>query len=219
MKEYFERCLVAEYRQEKGGASWAIEERDGEVCILFEKSNGAEDWANNLHFHAVPYRGMRPVWQCHAGFLKVWRSVEEKVAEALREAMERGMPKRITVVGYSHGAALAVLCHEWIWYRYPAHRAHLWGYGFGCPRVLYGCLPPPIAQRWERFFVVRNLDDLVTHLPPRVMGYCHVGNLVEIGERDRYSSVEAHRPESYLAELERARPQIGEDGRLKSAPF
>ena len=109
--------------------------------------------------------------------------------------------KRVVIIGYSHGAALSLLCHEYVWFHRPDLRERLLGVGFGCPRVLYGCLPPEIAPRWEQFYVVRNLDDLITHLPPRVLGYCHVGNLVEVGKEGRYSSVDAHRPESYRREL------------------
>jgi len=58
-------------------------------------------------------------------------------------------------------------------------------------------------RRWERFTVIRNLDDLVTHMPPAVLGFSHVGELLEIGEKGRYSRVDAHRPENILAELER----------------
>ena len=168
--------------------------------ILFEKSHGLTDWLNNLQFHAAPYREMNPVWQCHSGFLKVWKSVKPHLEERVRRAVGNRTP--ITVVGYSHGAALAVLCHEWVWYHNPTARRTLTGYGFGCPRVLYGCATPSLARRWERFYVIRNLDDAVTHLPPRVMGYCHVGNLITVGEDGRYSPMDAHRPENYQRELE-----------------
>ena len=133
----------------------------------------------------------------HGGFLRVWESIKECISEEIQNKYYQ----KITVVGYSHGAALAVLCHEWIWYHHPTARKNLTGYGFGCPRVLYGCATPTLARRWERFYVVRNIDDAVTHLPPRIMGYCHVGNLITVGEAGRYSQIDAHRPENYQKEL------------------
>ena len=199
LRENFDACLNADYEQGENGASWATEMHGDELWILFEKSNGMEDWLNNLQFHTVPYREMNPIWQCHGGFLKVWKSakpyLEEPVIRAVREN------KKILVIGYSHGAALSVLCVEWIWYHFPSVRTRLFGYGFGCPRVLYGCASPALAQRWRNFYVIRNIDDAVTHLPPRVMGYCHVGNLITVGADGRYSPLAAHRPESYLAVL------------------
>ena len=197
--DYFSACLGATYLHGENGSSWAVEERGDALWVLFEKSNGVEDWLNNLHFHAVPYREMNPVWQCHSGFLQVWKSVKPHLEAVIRQAVKQR--KKITVIGYSHGAALAVLCMEWIWYHFPSCRMTLSGFGFGCPRVLYGCVPPDLAQRWARFYVVRNLDDAVTHLPPRIMGYCHVGNLINVGSDGKYAPLEAHRPEAYLAEL------------------
>ena len=69
--------------------------------------------------------------------------------------------------------------------------------GSAIPRLGFA----PLARRWERFYVIRNLDDAITHLPPRALGYCHVGNLIEVGVNGKYSAIDAHRPESYLAEL------------------
>lgn len=198
--QYFQACLEADYIHEANGASWTVEDRGEEVWILFEKSNGITDWMNNLQYHAVPYREMNPVWQCHSGFLKVWKSVKPHLEGPVAEAKRRG--RRVRVIGYSHGAAIAVLCHEWIYYRFPALRQSLCGFGFGCPRVLYGCVSQNLAQRWKKFYVVRNGEDAVTHLPPRALGYCHVGNLVAIGKDRGYSPIDAHRPENYRKELQ-----------------
>ncbi|MBQ8658695.1 MAG: hypothetical protein IJ506_06125, partial [Clostridia bacterium] len=49
--------------------------------------------------------------------------------------------------------------------------------------------------------LVRNIDDIVTHLPPAVLGYSHVGKLLEIGKKGKYTAVEAHLSENILAEL------------------
>lgn len=193
----FEECLDREYTEERGAVSWSYDRIGESLYLWFEHSNGLRDWLNNLNFSAAPYREMKPEWRCHAGFLKVWKLLCP-ILEPL--ILDREI-ERICVVGYSHGAAIALLCHEYIWYHRPDLREHLCGYGFGCPRVLYGCLPPNIAVRWEHFWRICNAEDLVTRLPPRALGYCHVGRSAEIGERGRYSSVDAHRPESYSREL------------------
>ena len=109
--------------------------------------------------------------------------------------------RKIVTVGYSHGAALAVLCHEYIWFHRPDLRADAEGYGFGCPRVIWGALTVDLQARWEGFTVVRNLDDLVTHMPPVFLGYRHVGGLLEIGKIGKYSAIDAHRAENILSEL------------------
>ena len=198
--------LHASYTEVENGASFAALGKDGTLYILFEWSRGAVDWKNNFDFPAVPYRDMPDRFLCHRGFLKVWKSAEPYIGEILRESTAG----RIVISGYSHGGALAVLCHEYVWFTDPARRISLTGVGFGAPRVLWrlpGTLWP--RKRWENFTVVRNVDDAVTHLPPALLGYRHVGNLLTIGEKGRYSPVDAHRPEAYersLAEYVRTVP-------------
>ncbi len=197
LAELFEACLSKNYTTTPIGGSWAYDRVGDALYLWFEKSNGVRDWLNNLDFAAVPYRDMNPEWRCHAGFLRVWKSIKPHVEPLILDRSVR----RICTVGYSHGAAIAVLCHEYIVYHRPALADTVIGIGYGCPRVLLGCATPALARRWESFFVVRNRDDLVTHLPPTALGFCHVGNLVEIGGNGLYSPIDAHRPEAYLAQL------------------
>ncbi len=198
--ELFRSMLSQRYTEAENAASFAYQVRGESLYIWLEPSNGVIDWFHNLSFAAVPYREMQPEWRCHAGFLTVWKSL----LPHLKTVIFSPSVKSACVVGYSHGAALATLCHEYIYYHRPDLRERLCGYGFGCPRVLHGCVPAEIAARWEEFYMIHNIDDIVTHLPPRKLGYCHVGNLVTIGEKGLYSPIDAHRPESYLKQLERA---------------
>lgn len=196
----FERCLNVPYIRIEGDIDFATERLGSVLQIYFEASDGATDWENNLDFPAKPYGRMNDaVWFAHRGFLKVWKGVEDRIAAEIKDPKIR----KIITVGYSHGAALAVLCHEYIWFHRPDLRAHIEGYGFGCPRVVWGILPPKVKERWERFTVIRNLDDIVTHLPPFALGYTHIGTLLKIGEKEQYSPIDAHRPENILYELQR----------------
>ena len=196
LRELFEACLSADYMHVENGGSFATV-RDGDLLyVFFEKSNGERDWFNNLSFHAVSVGREEENWFCHEGFLSVWRSILPYLEGVLASPSVR----QVVTVGYSHGAALALLCHEYLWYTRADIVGDCEAYGFGCPRVVYG-IAPREGERWRRFFVVRNLDDPVTHLPPRILGYRHVGNLIEIGRSGRYSAVDAHREESYLASL------------------
>ena len=194
----FEECLSKQYTVIENDASFAYEMRGDALYLWFEQSNGVVDWLNNLDFAAVPYRDMSPPWKCHAGFLRVW----ETVRPHLRPLIESPSVSRICTVGYSHGAAIATLCHEFIFFHRADLRDRICGYGFGAPRVLYGCVPPAVAMRWKDFFSVRNRGDLVTCLPPRISGYCHVGVPIEIGTAGKYSPIDAHRPENYILELQ-----------------
>lgn len=196
----FEECLTKTYIEVQNGGSWAYDRVGNSLYLWFEKSNGTVDWLNNIDFAATPYHDMSPPWLCHAGFLRVWQSIRPHVTPLILDPTVR----HICTVGYSHGAAIATLCHEFIWYHRPDLRESICGYGYGAPRVLYTCVPPSVAIRWQSFFLIRNRGDLVTHLPPRAAGYCHAGNMIEIGALYRYSAIDAHRPENYVTELRAA---------------
>lgn len=194
----FSLTLRAPYTEVENDASFAAIGMGSTLCLLFQWSCGAVDWKNNLDFPALPYRDMPHRFLCHRGFLRVWKSAEPYIDEILRGSDAR----KITVAGYSHGGALAMLCHEYVWFTRPHLREGLTGVGFGAPRVLWrlpGTLWP--KERWERFTVVRNADDIVTHLPPALLGYRHTGNLLTVGKPGRYSGADAHRPEAYERSL------------------
>ncbi len=198
LDQLFRRCLEKSYTHVENDGDYACERRGNTLYVYLQCSNGGTDWKNNFDFPAKPYRRMgHTVWRAHRGFARVWKSVEPHLEKAIKDVTLDA----IVTVGYSHGAALAVFCHEYVWYHRPDLRERIEGYGFGCPRVLWGLSSPSLLLRWERFLVVRNLNDLVTHVPPVWLGYRHVGELLEIGEQGKYSTIDAHRPENILREL------------------
>lgn len=194
LTELFSLVLSADYLTVEEDASFAAVGRGGTLCLLFQHSRGSTDWAHNLDFPAIPYREMPHRWMCHRGFLKVWQAAEPYIGEILRTSSVR----RVITAGYSHGGALAVLCHEYVWFHYPHLRTALAGVGFGAPRVLWripGTLWP--KERWETFTVIRNRNDPVTHLPPVLLGYRHTGRVITVGTDGQDSVADAHRPEAY----------------------
>lgn len=196
----FEKCVNGMYVHVENSGDYYIERHRNTLYIYLECSNGTTDWKNNLDFPAKPYKRMgRAVWFAHRGFLKVWKSIEKYLEPYIKDSSI----KRITIVGYSHGAALAVFCHEYAWYHRPDIRDSIEGYGFGCPRVFWGLKNRKMKKRWERFTVVRNIDDIVTHVPPFIFGFSHVGSMLRIGRRGTYNAIDAHRPENIIAELKR----------------
>lgn len=210
----FRECLDSDYTDVGRSASYALRHDGEHLYIFFECSNGIEDWLNNLDFRYVPYDSggdnkkyaSSPVY-VHNGFMNVWQSAKPHIYDAV----EKSKPEYITVVGYSHGAALAVLCYDSLIDILPDN---VDCYAFGAPRVLAFSDATEEGEisgngYWSRFghcYIIRNLNDLVTHLPPSALGYRHVGNIIDIGERGKYScydcpDIDAHRPESYLNEL------------------
>ncbi len=197
---YFRRCVYRDYIHIENAGDYAVDRAGSTVYIYFEGSDDVVDWVNNFDFPAKPYKRMgRAVWFAHRGFMRVWKSIEPYLEDIIKDETV----SNIIIVGYSHGAALAVLCHEYVWYHRPDLRDKIEGYGFGCPRVFWGIKTKKLAKRWERFKVIRNLEDIVTHVPPAIFGFSHVGTMLAIGEKGKYSAVEAHKRENMIAELDK----------------
>ena len=196
----FKKCVYGTYIHVENAGDYYTERIGTVLYIYLECSHGRRDWLNNLDFPAKPYKRMGQVtWFAHRGFVRVWKSIEPYLEELVSDKTLTG----ITIVGYSHGAALAVLCHEYVWYHRPDLRHKIQGYGFGCPRVFWGFKTPQLARRWKGFTVLRNIDDVVTHMPPAIWGFSHVGKMIRIGEKGKYSKIDAHRPENIIAELKK----------------
>ena len=209
----FRRCLNAKYIHiEENSADYALEEDDcgKTLFIFFQWSNGKEDWKNNFDFAAEPYKDMDVRWKCHRGFLRVWKTIEPYIKDNILDTKYSA----IRIVGYSHGSAIATLAHEYVWFNRPDLRQKTnendWGlmsYGFGCPRVFFGKIPKELKERWLTFLPIRNINDIVTHVPPVLFGYRHVARVVKIGEKGkliRYrwlDCVSAHYPKNYELSL------------------
>lgn len=197
MKELFERCLKAHYVRTPESGDYAIEVDDGTLYLLFQKSNGKQDWKNNFDFPAKPYKRMNSKWYCHRGFLRVWKAMRDEVEKNVATWLP--YITSICCVGYSHGAALALLATEDMVFLH-GDKLRVEGWGFGCPRVVWGILPKDVKQRLRNFTAVRNIPDIVTHAPPALFGFHHV-KLLRVGNFGKYSPVDAHRAKSYLNEL------------------
>ena len=198
LSELFEECIRMQYIHIDNSADYALKKDGNTLYIFFESSNGAEDWRNNLDFPAKPYKRMgRTIWFAHRGFLNVWKSIEKYIAKDIADETVQ----KIVIVGYSHGAAIAVLCHEYVWFHRPDLRGNIEGYGFGCPRVFWGMQTANLRRRWAGFLVIRNRGDIVTHLPPAFLGYSHVGTVLTIGAFGKYTGFRAHYAENILNEI------------------
>ena len=196
----FKQVLNVKYTTlPKSKASFFSEMRGNILYIFFEHSNGIVDWRNNFDFPSKAYRDMQNTWHVHRGFLRVWKAAREYLKGPICNKKVKG----IVIVGYSHGAALALLCYEFCVFHRADIAHNIFGYGFGCPRVVHGHLKRKICERFKRFYVIRNCRDIVTHVPPTLFGFRHVGNIIHIGKGAKYGPIDSHRPENYMEQLEK----------------
>ena len=194
-------CLNAEYTHTEAGTDYAVKVSGDTIYLLFEWSDGKEDWKSNFNFPAKAYKSGGKTWFAHRGFLAAWKDIRDEIEMRVSEilAIYGFHIEKIRCIGYSHGAALAQLCTEDMVYLY-GDKLDVQGVGFGCPRVVWGIVPKAVKTRLKAFKVVRNGRDIVTHVPPLAFGFRHISEVVKIGQRDQ---VKDHYPDEYLFRLEK----------------
>ena len=196
LSDIFSSVLDAKYTHlEEETASYWYSKEGNTLTIYFEWSNGKTDWRNNLDFPIKPYRDMANKWYAHRGFLKVWKAIEPH----LEDIIKNSYVEVINIAGYSHGAAIALLCYEYCKFNRPD--CEVMGIGFGCPRVIWGFPKKPVRERLKGFLMVRNKKDIVTHVPPAIFGYRHPYYVLKTDDGRRTNSVIAHTPEEYTKAL------------------
>lgn len=145
-------------------------------CMAFRGSDETKDWLDNFtatkidvpHFDA----------ECHKGFYKhfekIWQQLED-IHKKRRE--EKTLPLFFT--GHSLGGALATIATaQWI---LDGDRQFTSTYTFGQPRAVTLKLARTLAPMCgSRFFRFHNNNDIVTRVPPRAMGFSHVGQIAYI---------------------------------------
>lgn len=189
---------LVEYKTVGEDVNYCFQQQDTTLYIYLEPSNGKLDWKHNFMFAKRPYKDMEIPYKVHRGFLKCWKYLEDIVIERINDVNI----EEIIIVGYSHGGALSMLCHECCWFHRPDIRDNIWGIGFDSPRVYAGFkVKKALKERWKQYMIIRNNTDLVTHVPPYIFGYCHVGKMVEIGQGKEYSCIKSHYQDNILQSL------------------
>ena len=162
------------------------------LLILFEPSEGKVDWCHNFTFFKKPYHDMEISYYVHGGFLKCWRIVKDVFRAKLHERTWT----QIVITGYSHGGALAQLAHECAWFELPDLRdGRILTIAFEAPRIYAGrAVKEELRERWKNCYVVRNNEDIVTHMPPKWLGFCDVGEMICIQNREPQGGIDSHKP-------------------------
>ena len=204
LSELFYECVYRGNWQTINDVDFKFVENKDTLEIYFMGSSQVLDWVRNFMFKKRPYKDMQIPYRVHRGFLEAWKEVEDVIIAKIKERVvtEVSSPyadpeanitpsiapiieykwKKVVVIGYSHGGALAAFCHECVWFWRPDLReTGLIGYGFEAPRIFGGFSVPKILQeRWQNFFVIRTNNDLVTHCPPALFRFCHVGDIIKV---------------------------------------
>lgn len=198
LSKMFSNCAWnIKYETADGWVNYAFAEEGRHLYIYFQGSSEMRDWVSNFLFPPKPYKDMEIPYRVHRGFLKAWKVIEDiiiaKITEKeMRNVLNKRLKKielrntfkydEITVIGYSHGGALAFFATEAVWFHRPDLRdGKMHGYAFEAPRVYAGLwIKKSLRERWKDFTVIRTNNDLVTHMPPAIFFFCHAGRIMRI---------------------------------------
>lgn len=154
---------------------YTIHETSDTIYLAIQGSVQKQDWLYNFKFIAKPYKNMNEKWYVHGGFAECWKLARDQIVQ---DVLDKLGNKRLIILGYSHGAALALLAHEYFEFNgyIPVT------YCFGCPRVLW--LPSKnIRNRFRNVQIIQRRGDLVTHVPPVLFGFVHPVKETKIGTK------------------------------------
>ena len=144
---------------------YTIHEDSNNLYLAIQGSVQKSDWLYNFKFLAKPYKNMNEKWYVHGGFATCWKLARDQI---IQDALDKLGNKRLIILGYSHGAALALLAHEW--FEFNGYNSET--YCFGCPRILW--FPSKsIRNRFKNVKIIQRRGDLVTHVPPVMFGFIH----------------------------------------------
>ncbi|MCB0586356.1 MAG: lipase family protein [Phaeodactylibacter sp.] len=153
---------------EKTDTQAFVTARDGHLVACFRGTSSGKDALVDTRFRKTAAYGGRG--RVHRGFHNALDSVWDQMQEAAREL---GADKKLFLCGHSLGAALAQLA---------AHRFALEGYTvagvyvFGSPRVGNPEYRDAYNELLEaRTFLHINNKDIVARVPPRILGFRHLG--------------------------------------------
>jgi triacylglycerol lipase len=140
------------------------------ILVAFRGTEVGEikDWKSDANIKLVPGKGGGHV---HIGFKKALEAVSSEMAAAVREYRSKDQP--VFVTGHSLGAALAGLAVA----AAGSERVEIAGlYTYGMPRVGNKTFADRFMRKHgKRAYRIVNNNDIVTRVPPSIVGYKHVG--------------------------------------------
>ena len=160
------------------GAQYLLRKKNGELQIAFRGTDTLKGVLSDIRFWKknVPYGNTRTPIRVHTGFFDAYTG--SGVRDVIHTFVTEDV-RKISIVGHSYGAALAVLCAVDLEqnFRNREYSAVL----FGCPRVGNAAFVRSYNRRVFNTFRVENSNDIVTKLPLCMFGYRHVGIRLHVG--------------------------------------
>jgi Lipase (class 3) len=151
-----------------------------EVIFAFRGTDGADfqNWLTNLWGFKTDFPVI-PDAAVHTGFFVAYKDIQPQVNAMIEKMLDKysHLNPSIFVTGHSLGGALAVFAAIDIKVHHRYQDVTL--YTYGQPRVGNEAFSRFVDRVfWGKHERVTNDDDMVPHVPPRILGYYHSGNEV-----------------------------------------
>lgn len=171
--EYIDVGLTVDYQIK-------VDDEKKRIYLIFQQSHGGLDWPNNLDVAVVPYKNGMKQFYVHRGFVRAWKSANDIILGTLDAIRKQHEGYELLIIGWSHGAALAMLAAEDINFRSRKELSNpLTGerpkvITFGAPKFAFGkrtveyfkdCIDPTSEEVCDR-------NDMVTIV--QLPGYKHI---------------------------------------------
>ena len=195
-------CVIHTIDDQKSGIQCYLRIYQSSVWIVFRGTDTAEDLLRDLRFwkKRIPYGNYDSDIRVHSGFIEAYKStdVRKKIHSVITDNI-----CRIEISGHSLGAAMAALCAIDLNYNFP--HLDITAVLFGAPRVGNRAFARSYDRRVFKTFRVENSKDIVTRLPPALLGYRHVGIKIRLrqGLQSIFPPLSAHDVKSYYESLMR----------------
>lgn len=154
-----------------------IDRDEDEILVGFRGTiNKISQWASDLD---AVYTNWHDRGKVHLGFHKRFAEIYEPTLKMLKKARSILPNADIIVSGHSMGGAVATLMSSELKRNQPVSLHPTWVFTYGSPRVGNKVFASYVnAQFGSNLVRVMNEMDMVTDLPPTLLGYRHTGKLV-----------------------------------------
>lgn len=170
----------AEYFDKKNIEGFCGEYK-GKYLIIFRGTDSLRDWITNFMFFrkCIPYKGTNPKIKVHSGFLKDYLEVRDFIHKKVENTK-----LDIVVHGHSKGAAITGLCALDLQYNFP--NKNIAAVALGMPRIGNKEFKRSFDGRLPDFLRADYGSDIIPQIPPKIFGFRHVGNFIQLGKKRRW---------------------------------
>ncbi|KAJ1955255.1 hypothetical protein GGI12_005602 [Dipsacomyces acuminosporus] len=156
----------------------AVKENTKEIIVAFRGSTTFMDWVTDARFNFARWPSDIKGAKVHDGFRDAYFSDASNIKSAVSRLLDANPSFSIVLVGHSLGGAEATVAAADFALTHPEWKSKLALYTCGQPRVGNSVFADWLSSQPFPIFRITYHSDIVTQLPPRILGYKHISQEV-----------------------------------------